>query len=171
MSGFIQLGLRGWTFLWTLLTLALVGNMEATAGGNSSASTNYAMFVAAFAMFSLLYLIPASWNPDWAIHPIIMITVDALNSLFTFTSAVAYAALLGAHNCGNPAYTLTNEITNSSSNTKKRCHEAQASTAFLWFMWAGFTASLVLSVLAGRSTGVNLRGRTGSRRGPSMAQV
>lgn len=55
----------------------------------------------------------------------------------------------------------------------KRCREAQASTAFLWFAWAGYMASVVVSVFMSRAATVNLRSRTGSRRGaaPSMAQV
>jgi hypothetical protein len=65
-------------------------------------------------------------------------------------------------------YTLTNHITNGSPNTAKRCREAQASTAFLWFGWAAFVASLIFSILGG-SGGVNLRG--GIRRGPAMSQV
>jgi hypothetical protein len=54
----------------------------------------------------------------------------------------------------------------------KRCREAQASTAFLWFGWAGYMASVIVSIFMSRSATVSLRGRTGSRRGgPSMAQV
>ncbi|OJJ42883.1 hypothetical protein ASPZODRAFT_137026 [Penicilliopsis zonata CBS 506.65] len=148
--------------------MALVGNMIASAFSGNPATVNYAMFVSAFGLLSLLYLVPASWNPDWAIHPIILIALDALNTIFFFTAAVALAAKLGAHSCNNSTYTTTNEITNGAHNTHKRCREAQASTAFLWFAWAGFTASLILSIFASRSTGVNLRG---GRRRPNMAQV
>ena len=66
------------------------------------------------------------------------------------------------------AYTLSNHITNGSPNTEKRCREAQASTAFLWFGWAAFVASMIISVLAGRSGGASFRG--GIRR-PAMSQV
>jgi hypothetical protein len=66
------------------------------------------------------------------------------------------------------AYTHSNHITNGSHNTEKRCREAQASTAFLWFGWAAFVASLIFSVLGGRGN-VNMRG--GIRRGPAMSQV
>jgi hypothetical protein len=65
-------------------------------------------------------------------------------------------------------YTRTNHITNGSPDTGKRCREAQASTAFMWFGWAAFVASLAFSIMGG-SGGVNLRG--GLRRGPAMSQV
>lgn len=56
---------------------------------------------------------------------------------------------------------------------QKRCREAQASVAFLWFAWAGYMASAVLSIFMSRaSTTTAMRGRTSSaRRRPNMAQV
>jgi hypothetical protein len=53
----------------------------------------------------------------------------------------------------------------------KRCREAQATVAFLWFGWAGYMASVIVSVFMARSSTVNLRGRSGSRRRPNMTQV
>ncbi|KKK23887.1 hypothetical protein P175DRAFT_0480503 [Aspergillus ochraceoroseus IBT 24754] len=171
----VQLGLRVWEFLWTLLVMALIGNMIAGAFAGNPATVNYAMFVSAFSMFTLFYLVPASFNLDWAIHPIIMIVIDTLNAIFFLTAGIALAAKLEAHSCSNRAYTSTNEITNGSVHQERRCREAQASTAFLWFAWAGYTASVVLSILMSRRTGVNMRPRTGPARGslgrPSMAQV
>lgn len=68
------------------------------------------------------------------------------------------------------AYTLTNHITNGSFNTEKRCREAQASTAFLWFGWVAWVATLAFSIMGGSSSGVNMRG--GMRRSaPAMSQV
>lgn len=69
-------------------------------------------------------------------------------------------------------YTLNNEITNGSGDPEKRCREAQASTAFLWFAWAGYSASWLLSILQSRRAGADLRPRVGPVRGrPTMAQV
>ncbi|KAL4784908.1 marvel domain-containing protein [Aspergillus varians] len=169
----IQLGLRAWQFVWTLLVMALVGNIIAEAIAGNPATINYTMFVAAFSMFTLFYLVPASFNPDWAIHPIILVTLDTLNMIFFLTSAIALAARLECHSCTNREYILSNEITNGSRNPTKRCREAQATTAFLWFAWAGFAASMVLSVLQSRRAGANLRPRVGPARGsrPTMAQV
>ncbi|KAJ6028750.1 hypothetical protein N7540_004326 [Penicillium herquei] len=170
----VQLGLRVWEFVWTLLIMSLVGNMINEAFAGNPSSVNYTMFVSAFSMLSLIYLVPASFNLDWAIHPIIMLGVDVLNTIFFFCAAIALAAKLGAHSCGNSSYTSSNEITNGSHNPQKRCKEAQAVTAFLWFGWAGYMASTIVSVLLSRSSTVNMRGRSGSARRParpSMSQV
>ncbi|KAL4964884.1 MARVEL domain-containing protein [Aspergillus stella-maris] len=172
--GGIQLGLRAWQFIWTLLIMALVGNIIAQAYSGNPAIINYTMFVAAFSMFTLFYSVPASFNPDWAIHPIILIVVDTLNMILFFTCAIALAAKLECHSCSNREYVLNNEITNGSMDPSKRCREAQASTAFLWFAWAGYTGSWVLSILQSRRAGANLRPRVGPARGssrPTMAQV
>lgn len=88
-------------FLWTLLVMALVGNMIADSFSGNPATVNYAMFVSAFSMFSLFYLVPASFNLDWAIHPIIMIVLDTLNAIFFLTAGIALAARLEAHSCSN----------------------------------------------------------------------
>ncbi|CAI7606266.1 unnamed protein product [Penicillium glandicola] len=170
----VQLGLRAWQFLWTLLIMALVGNMIADAFAGNPSTVNYAMYTAVFSMFSLIYLIPASFNIAWAGHPIIMIVIDALNTVFFFCAAIALAAKLGCHSCNNTNYLSSNEITNGSNNMSKRCREAQASVAFLWFAWVGYLASLVVSIFMSRSAGGPSRGRAGgSRRGPApnMTQV
>lgn len=81
--------------------MSLVGNMIAEAFAGNPSSINYTMFLAAFSMLSLLYLGPASFNPDWAIHPIIMIVLDGLNCVFFFCAAIALAAKLECHSCSN----------------------------------------------------------------------
>jgi len=168
VSQALNLAMRGLQFLWALLVMALVGNMIATAYAGNPSIVNYDMFVAVFGMLSLFYLIPATLKPEISFHPLIMIVLDALNTLFWLIAGIATAAYLGAHSCGNSAYTHSNSVTNGSHNTGKRCHEAQASTAFLWFGFAAFAASTVFSALQGRNTGVNMRG---VRRGPAMSQV
>ncbi|KXG45909.1 uncharacterized protein PGRI_047650 [Penicillium griseofulvum] len=168
----VQLGLRAWEFLWTLLVMALIGNMIAEAFAGNPGTVNYSIYTAVFSMFTLFYLIPASFNIDWALHPIIMIVLDALNCIFFFCAAIALAAKLECHSCSNQEYLNSNEITNGSNNKSKRCREAQASVAFLWFAWAGYMASVIVSVFMSRSASTNVRSsRTGSRRAPNMAQV
>jgi len=168
----INLAMRGLQFFWALLVMALVGNMIHDAFSGNPAVVNYVMFCAVFAMLCLLYLIPATLKEDFQIHPMLMIGLDVLLALFWFCGAVAMSAKLGVHSCGNSDYTENNYITNGSSNRGKRCHEAQASTAFLWFGFAGFVISAVLSALGGSGSGVNMRGGMGGiRRGPAMSQV
>ncbi|EXJ95586.1 hypothetical protein A1O1_00708 [Capronia coronata CBS 617.96] len=151
--------------------MSLVGNIIAMAFAGNPSIINYDMFVAAFGMLSLFYLIAIAFNDGFTGHPIIPVVLDALNVIFFFCAAVAMAAELGAHSCDNQAYLARNKITNGSDHDRSgRCREAQASTAFLWFAWACWTASLVFSVLDARSGGVNLR--TSGRRGaPAMSQV
>lgn len=168
VSKALDVGLRSWEFFCSLIVMALVGNMIATAYAGNSAMVNFDIFVSVFGMLSLLYLLPTTIMGNFNL-PILNIALDALNALFWFCGAVATAAYLGVHSCSNLGYTTTNHITNGSLDTQKRCHEAQASTAFLFFGWAAFVASLVFSVLSGGGN-VNMRG--GIRRsGPAMSQV
>ena len=81
--------------------MALIGNVIAMADAGNPATVNYAMFCASFSMVSLFYLIPASWNPDWSIHPIFMIILDVLNAIFFLTCGIALAARLECHSCSN----------------------------------------------------------------------
>ncbi|KAJ5239895.1 hypothetical protein N7468_004514 [Penicillium chermesinum] len=167
----VQLGLRVWQFLWTLLVMALIGNMIASAFSGTPASVNYAMFTSAFSMFTLFYLVPASFNLDWAIHPIIMIIVDLLNCIFFFCAAIVLAARLEVHSCSNQNYLMHNEVVNGSHHRERSCREAQASTAFLWFGWAGYMASVIVSIFMARSSGLPSGGARRVVGRPSMAQV
>ena len=153
--------------------MALVGNMIATAFGGNPSIVNYDMFVAVFSMLSLFYLIPATLKESLAFHPMAMVALDAINVLLYFCGAVATAAYHGVHSCNNNDYTTHNIVTSGSPNTNKRCTEAQASTAFLWFGFAAFAASIAFDLMGGSSGGVSMRGgRGGVRRGPpAMSQV
>ncbi|KAF1969563.1 hypothetical protein BU23DRAFT_557579 [Bimuria novae-zelandiae CBS 107.79] len=168
VSKALNIGLRSWQFICSIIIIALIGNMIATALAGNSAMVNYDMFVATFGLLSLLYLLPTSFLDGYSM-PMVNIVLDTLNVLFWFCAAVATAAYLGVHSCSNRSYTTTNHITNGSRDTEKRCREAQASTAFFWFGWAAWVASLFFSIVGGRSSGVNMRG--GIRRGPAMSQV
>ena len=80
--------------------MALIGNMIATAFKGNSAMVNYDMFVATFGVLSLLYLLPTTFMDSFNM-PIVTIALDLLNVLFWFCAAVATAAYLGVHSCGN----------------------------------------------------------------------
>merc|ERR1711982_17526 len=92
VSRVINLGLRGLQFLWTLLVMALVGNMIATAFSGNPSSVNYTIFVSVSSMLSLFYLIPTALKPDFSFHPLLAVVLDLLNTLFFFCAAVALAA-------------------------------------------------------------------------------
>jgi len=170
VSRVLNLGLRGFEWLMTILLMALIGNIIATAFSGNPSLINYDMFVAVFAFLSLIYLTLITVNDSFVGHGALPLILDVLNVLFWFCGAVAMAAELGVHSCGNKHYTHTNHITDGSYNTGRRCHEAQASTAFLWFGFAAFVASAVFSGVGAR--GVNLRSGGGIRKGgPAMSQV
>ncbi|KAI4196226.1 MAG: hypothetical protein LQ350_006679 [Teloschistes chrysophthalmus] len=157
-----QLALRGVQFLMTLFVLALTGNIIHDAFSGNPSIINYVMFVAVFAMLSLVYLIAASVMDAFAI-PIAMLALDAINTLLFLVGGIALAAYLGVHSCGRASYVLSNKITNGSHNPSKRCREAQAVTAFLWFGFAAWLGSLVLSALSSRGGTGGLRRGIGSK--------
>ncbi|KAI9786374.1 MAG: hypothetical protein M1816_008035 [Peltula sp. TS41687] len=170
----LNLGLRALQFFWTLLIMALVGNMIAEAFNGNPSSVNYVMFVSIFSMLSLFYLIFATVKDDFA-HPAIALALDVINTLLFFIGGVVLAAKLRVHSCGNHAYLISNPITNGGHNMGKRCHEAQAVTAFLWFGFLTYLASAILSGMGSLGGRTNMRsggGGGGLRRGgPPMTSV
>lgn len=171
MASIINLSLRGLQSLWTLLIMALVGNMIADANGGNPSVVNYVMFVSVFGMLSLFYLIAGTISENFAISPFFMIAADALNTLFFLVGGIALAGYLNVHSCHNQNYITTNEVTRGSNNDTKRCQEAQAAAAFLWFGFAAFLGSLVFSGLSARSGGTTTGMRGIRRGGPAMSQV
>jgi len=171
MAKLFDLILRSLEFLWTLLIMALVGNIIADAFNGNPSVINYTMFVAIFSMLSLFYLFLAAWTESAPGHALLPAILDLLNTLFFFCGAVALAAKLHVHSCSNDRYTLHNSITNGAHNRKERCEEAQAVTAFLWFGFACFAVSTFFSVVGARGGGVNLRSSGIRRGGPAMSQV
>ena len=81
--------------------MSLIGNVIAMAFAGNPSLINYDMFVAAFALLSLIYLLLVSFNESFTGHPIIPVVLDVLNVLFLFCAAVATAAELGVHSCSN----------------------------------------------------------------------
>ncbi|KAL9126493.1 MAG: hypothetical protein Q9175_007908 [Cornicularia normoerica] len=144
--------------------MALVGNMIADANGGNPSIVNFVMFVSVFGMLSLFYLIAGTISETFAISPFFMIAADALNTLFFLVGGIALAAYL-------KGYITTNEVTRGSNNDTKRCQEAQAVTAFLWFGFVTFLGSLVFSGLAARGGGATTGMRGIRRGGPAMSQV
>jgi len=168
MVSFLQLGLRSWTFLWTLLAMALIGNVIALAFSGNPASINFAMFTSALCMIVVIYGFVALFVEAVAIA-VVLLVLDALATIFSLITGIVLAARLGAHSCTNEEYLLHNSLTNGSHHRTQRCRELQASTAFFWFMFAGFAGSLILSAMSTRGSGMGSRGAR--RGGPSMSQV
>ncbi|KAL9008875.1 MAG: hypothetical protein Q9173_006046, partial [Seirophora scorigena] len=140
----------------TVLIMALIGNAIQEANGGNHSIINYVIFVSVFALLSLIYLIGAAIMESFAI-PIAMLVLDAINTLLFLIGGIALAAYLGVHSCNNLDYTSSNRVTRTSDNPAKRCRESQAACAFLWFGFAAWAASLVLSALSSRGGAGGLR--------------
>ncbi|KAK2731428.1 hypothetical protein FQN55_004686 [Onygenales sp. PD_40] len=172
MSRVVNLALRTIELIFAVIIMALIGNMISDAYHDSAATVNYCLFVSAFTMLTLFYLFAAAISDTFMVHPSIVFIVDVLNLIFVFCAAIALPSKLRVHSCSNKEYTSKNSITRDAPSEEKRCREAQASTAFLWFLWAAFLASTVISGLGLRGTMVDMRGPRPGRRGrPSMSQV
>lgn len=101
MVSVAQLGLRTWTFIWTLLAMSLVGNVIAlTFSGHHKAAVNYAMFTAAFCMVVVLYGFVAAVVEAVAL-PLVLIVVDGLAMIFSIIAGIVLAAKLTVHSCNN----------------------------------------------------------------------
>jgi len=158
VSQALNMILRGVQLLFVVIIMSLIGNVIAMAFAGNPSLINYDMFVAAFALLSLIYLGLVAWKEAFTGHPILPVVLDVLNVLFLFIAAVATAAELHVHSCSNDAYTMHNHLTNGAHDRKGRCQELQAATAFFWFLFALWCASLFFSLLGARGGGVNLRG-------------
>ncbi|EFR02797.1 hypothetical protein MGYG_05797 [Nannizzia gypsea CBS 118893] len=165
---FIQLALA-------VIVMALIGNMIDDAIRGSSSVVNYNLFVSAFILLSLLYLIPASLSDTVMFHPVLTFIIDALCCVFAFCGAIALPARQHVHSCSNRAYTSTNPVSRGSKSLEKTCREGQAATAFLWFLWFAFLLSTLYSLwrVKQRYSGGGDRQRTSPNRGqtPTMSQV
>lgn len=153
----IQIALRGLQLLWVVLLTALLGNVIAAHHDNalvSAAGVNFSMFVTVLAWLATLYGLAVALVPSLAVA-IVVLAADAAVVLFTFIDAIVLAALLRLPNCGS-----------MNDGLEKKCRELQASTAFMWFLFATFTATLALAALGFRRGG---GGSVGS--GPTMKQV
>ncbi|OAA42123.1 MARVEL-like domain protein [Metarhizium rileyi] len=169
MSGFLSAVVRAIGLLWTLLITALIGNVIASNNNGHMATINFTMFVAVLSWIANLYGMAAAIISSLSMV-IVLLALDGLAVLFTFINAIVLAAKLQTPNCGNlrNAGLSSSWIGWGSSNDEKRCREIQASTAFMWFLWACFCVSLFFSVKEARGGG----GLRGSRSGrPNMSQV
>jgi hypothetical protein len=164
----IQVVLRAVQLLFIIILTGLIGNIIATninAASTATAAINFSMFVVVLSWLAALLGLVAGMVERISLPVIALLGADALATLFTFISAVVLAAKLTAVNCANTSGQPANWIAYGSANDGKRCREVQASTAFMWFLFATFAAALVLSFLGFR------RGGGSVRSGPTMSQV
>ena len=97
--------------------MALVGNMIHEAVGGNPSIVNYTMFVAVFGMLSLLYLIGAT-IVEALFMPVVVLALDALNTIFFLVGGIALAADLGVHSCGNHVSSTALDLAAMETNVK-----------------------------------------------------
>ncbi|KAF3932116.1 hypothetical protein ABW20_dc0107159 [Dactylellina cionopaga] len=140
------LAIRGGQFFLTVLTLSLSGALVAQQlVGGSPSQVNFALFASIFSFLTGFYTLFSVFSD--AAHVLVLFILDGFNTLFTFAAGTALAVRLGIHSCGNMPYVTSNPITNGSLDPSARCHEAQALTAFTWFLFAAYVASTIFSFL------------------------
>lgn len=168
--------------------------MISMATGGNPAIVNYDMFVGVFSFLTLFYVIMVAFKEGAAGHPALPALLDGLNVLFFLCAGIATAAYLQTGSCNDAvsfefkryvwgtyciliseqkSYRDSNFVTSGSTNNFQRCREAQAVTTFIWFNLVLYIVSLIFTVGGASSSGVNMRGIGGIRRGPapSMSQV
>ncbi|KAH8880008.1 hypothetical protein GQ53DRAFT_18341 [Thozetella sp. PMI_491] len=160
--------LRGLQLLWLLLLTALIGNVIATnisAASSAEAAVNFSMFVIVITWLAALYGLVATVVEQLSI-PLAQLGLDGAAALFTFIDAIVLAAKLRAVNCANTKDLGTDWIGYGSADDQKRCRELQASTFFMWVLFATTAINLGLFAMTWRRTGGSVRSGP-----PHMAQV
>ncbi|BFZ63917.1 hypothetical protein YB2330_005054 [Saitoella coloradoensis] len=159
--------LRALQFIFAAIILGLFSDLIANkVAGGSNSQVNYSEFLAVFSLFSLIVWAAGIFSPLG--HPFIQLGLDVLNLLFTLAGGIAMAVVLRVHSCGNQDYINSNKVINGSSH---RCREAQAGTAFIWFLFAAYLASTLTSAMtAFSSADAPSRRRRGGAQ-PQMAQA
>ncbi|KAH6844989.1 marvel domain-containing protein [Chaetomium sp. MPI-CAGE-AT-0009] len=164
----IQLILRAIQLLFIIILTGLIGNIIANnhhAASTATAAINFSMFVVVLSWLAALLGLAAGLAQRIALPAMLHLGADALATLFTFIGAVVLAAKLTVVNCGDTRGQPGDWIAYGSADDHMRCREVQASTVFMWFLFATFAAALVLSFLSFRRGGGSIRS------GPIMSQV
>ncbi|MCJ1364902.1 hypothetical protein MMC16_004019 [Acarospora aff. strigata] len=129
--------------------------------GSAPSQTNFSAFAGGWGILIALVGIAAT-TFFGALEGIAMLALDALALLCYLAAGIAMAVTLRAHRCTYLPWTSSNRIINgglfqnkysSRVNLQGRCHRAQADTAFLFFAFAAFVGTAVLSAMAGRRKG------------------
>ncbi|CDO93977.1 unnamed protein product [Kluyveromyces dobzhanskii CBS 2104] len=150
MLSILDNSLRAANFVFLIIVLGLVGNLIATQD-DSSSRVNFAIFAAVFGIvFDSLYALVANFVSALA-WPIILLSLDFLNWVFTFSAATALAVGIRGGSCTNDNFLERNNIAEGSTD---RCRKAQASTVFLYFAFFIFLVKFVLSIVSASSSGI-----------------
>ncbi|KAL1896858.1 hypothetical protein Sste5346_004492 [Sporothrix stenoceras] len=159
--------------LFVIILVALIGNVMASNIDGHMSAINYALFSVIIAWLACLLGMAGTFFSMLAegIFSYVLLGLDVLSVIFVFVAAIVIPAKLHAIDCGGQLTVErrgANWIGFGSNDDEKRCRELQATSAFLWFLWAVLCASLVFAV-------VNLRrmggGSSRASSAPHMSQV
>ncbi|KAL2131826.1 hypothetical protein VTI74DRAFT_4570 [Chaetomium olivicolor] len=168
MNKRIQLALRAVQLLFIVILTGLIGNVIASninAASSAKAAINFSMFVVVLSWLAALLGLATSLTERIPLSVLALLGADAVATLFTFIDAVVLAAKLRAVNCAHTDGQPADWIAYGSANDAKKCREVQASTVFMWFLFATFAGALALGFLGFRRGGGSIRS------GPTMSQV
>lgn len=163
----LHIGLRAAQLFFIVILTGLIGNVIATnisAAALATAAINFTMFVIVLGWLTALYGILSDVVSRVA-YPVALLALDVSSTLFTFICGIVLAAKLKVVNCADTSNQPLDWIAYGSADDTKRCRQIQASTAFMWFLFVGFTTTLVLSLMSFR------RGGGSVRTGPTMSQI
>ncbi|KAL6719983.1 hypothetical protein ACLMJK_001904 [Lecanora helva] len=169
MANIVNIALRGLQFFFAIVILGLSGHLVASQTfGGAPSITNYEVFLGIWLF--VISVIGLAGSFISALSGVVMVALDALSVLFTFAGGVGMAAKLGVHDCScnkpdsSCPYLTNNVVINGGKNHEgsvdqylnrvQRCREAQADTAFVWFAFATFLGTFVLSFLSWKRGGV-----------------
>lgn len=105
MAKLALVAVHTWNFVFTLLSMSLIGNVIADAFSGNPSSINYAMFVSVISMIAALYGLAGGLVESlshWAVH----MGLDVLSAVFSFIAGTVLAAKLHVHSCSNQVSSL-----------------------------------------------------------------
>lgn len=127
----------------TIIELGLTGYLVSVAygwwGGYGfhDSRAGFMLFCSIWTLLVLIYLLLASTVMARIRHHIVVLVLEGLTMLFWFAGSIALAVLTPATSCNGHHY----------------CDVMKAAVAFGFFLWAAFTALLVMDILAWRRGG------------------
>ncbi|KAH3681867.1 hypothetical protein WICPIJ_007173 [Wickerhamomyces pijperi] len=152
--------LRGVNFVFLVIILGLTGSLIQSQDPTNS-RVNFALFAAVFGLVTDSFYGVAAYFVEALAWPLILLTFNFLNFVFTLSAGSALAAGLRVHSCNNEEYLLSNNVAQGSTD---RCRKGQASTAFLFFSMALFIGSLAVQAIQVSGSGLFSSGSRSSKR-------
>lgn len=164
-----QTSLRCSQLLWTFLCTALFSSVIAGAFAGNPSIINFAIFVCVLSWITCIGGMIGAFDEKYLV-PMIVLVLDTTTTILSLITGIVLAAKLTAHSCGDTQYIFSNSLTNGSFDPGRRCHELQAATVFMWFLFISLLGSLVLDIINGSktSTASSSRSRAGA---PTMSQA